>query len=441
MDFGEEITSGSDISYFNDEICSKASSKITEAEPNFVDKEDKGSVGRWTNEEHQIFLKGCEEHGKDWKLIADLVGTRTVVQTRTHAQKYFQKKMDTKDKSTDSGSDMSISTDQEGGSVASTVSIAASPNKKRKNSAPRVKKASSATPSKKSTKCTIKNMDTTIVLDEEKEDEFYFSEYCDLMNDLCNDGPVPGDVFGDTPLFESFNRERAFSDLAPPLLPPMLSIEPLQTKVNVIRPSCNVAATFLNTVEYGKDENNLAVKRKVSDLEDSCFVETKPFINSDVTSSGFMRIVTPTEAPTTGDCMHGSFFKGDGAYKQEEEGSGKREALTIKFSVVVPPPIVSPISPHPVKKQRGRPRKHHGLLAQHSQSTHGKGGVYAGNTFNTFSSNTFSSASADSLDFFSAGTELKQVHQASFPGNQNTAPVENDYELFPTDSLESFLFD
>lgn len=45
-----------------------------------ADGPEKSSVGRWTNEEHQIFLKGCEEHGKDWKLIADLVGTRTVVQ-------------------------------------------------------------------------------------------------------------------------------------------------------------------------------------------------------------------------------------------------------------------------------------------------------------------------------------------------------------------------
>lgn len=49
------------------------------------------SAGRWTQEEHKLFLQGLEKHQKQWKLIADLVKTRTVVQIRTHAQKYFQK--------------------------------------------------------------------------------------------------------------------------------------------------------------------------------------------------------------------------------------------------------------------------------------------------------------------------------------------------------------
>jgi SHAQKYF class myb-like DNA-binding protein len=48
-------------------------------------------VGRWTDEEHQVFLEGLEMHGKQWKVIAGMIGTRTVVQVRTHAQKYFQR--------------------------------------------------------------------------------------------------------------------------------------------------------------------------------------------------------------------------------------------------------------------------------------------------------------------------------------------------------------
>ena len=46
-------------------------------------------LGRWTKEEHDRFLKGLEEHGREWKKVAGVVGTRTVMQVRTHAQKYF----------------------------------------------------------------------------------------------------------------------------------------------------------------------------------------------------------------------------------------------------------------------------------------------------------------------------------------------------------------
>eukprot|EP00579_Thalassiosira_antarctica_P008621 CAMPEP_0201884900 /NCGR_PEP_ID=MMETSP0902-20130614/17612_1 /ASSEMBLY_ACC=CAM_ASM_000551 /TAXON_ID=420261 /ORGANISM="Thalassiosira antarctica, Strain CCMP982" /LENGTH=1000 /DNA_ID=CAMNT_0048413915 /DNA_START=188 /DNA_END=3190 /DNA_ORIENTATION=- len=49
------------------------------------------NTGRWTAEEHRLFLQGLEQHGKGWKKIATLIQSRTVVQIRTHAQKYFQK--------------------------------------------------------------------------------------------------------------------------------------------------------------------------------------------------------------------------------------------------------------------------------------------------------------------------------------------------------------
>jgi SHAQKYF class myb-like DNA-binding protein len=45
--------------------------------------------GRWTNEEHRLFLEGLDIYGKEWKRVAMNVGTRSVMQTRTHAQKYF----------------------------------------------------------------------------------------------------------------------------------------------------------------------------------------------------------------------------------------------------------------------------------------------------------------------------------------------------------------
>lgn len=48
-------------------------------------------TGRWTKQEHDMFLEGLKQYGKEWKKIAGLVKTRTPVQIRTHAQKYFLK--------------------------------------------------------------------------------------------------------------------------------------------------------------------------------------------------------------------------------------------------------------------------------------------------------------------------------------------------------------
>lgn len=45
----------------------------------------------WSKAEHDLFLQALQEHGKNWKLIAEAVGTRTVSQVRSHAQKYFLK--------------------------------------------------------------------------------------------------------------------------------------------------------------------------------------------------------------------------------------------------------------------------------------------------------------------------------------------------------------
>lgn len=54
------------------------------------------NTGRWTKEEHAAFIEGLNKHGKEWKKIANMIETRTVVQIRTHAQKYFQKIAKTK---------------------------------------------------------------------------------------------------------------------------------------------------------------------------------------------------------------------------------------------------------------------------------------------------------------------------------------------------------
>jgi SHAQKYF class myb-like DNA-binding protein len=47
----------------------------------------------WSNDEHERFIKALQLYNRDWRKIETYVGTKTVVQIRSHAQKYFQKIM------------------------------------------------------------------------------------------------------------------------------------------------------------------------------------------------------------------------------------------------------------------------------------------------------------------------------------------------------------
>jgi len=49
------------------------------------------STGRWTRQEHEAFLVGLKEYGREWKKVAYKIPTRTSAQIRSHAQKYFAK--------------------------------------------------------------------------------------------------------------------------------------------------------------------------------------------------------------------------------------------------------------------------------------------------------------------------------------------------------------
>lgn len=66
--------------------------------------------GRWKPEEHELFLKGLELHGRDWKKIEALVGTRTGPQIRSHAQKYFNRINKEKEDSNETSDMLKINT-------------------------------------------------------------------------------------------------------------------------------------------------------------------------------------------------------------------------------------------------------------------------------------------------------------------------------------------
>lgn len=89
------------------------------------------NTGRWTAEEHRLFLQGLEQHGKGWKKIASLIKSRTVVQIRTHAQKYFQKLA----KARQNGEEGDITMEGRGGTASvtsNTTATAAQTNKRRR---------------------------------------------------------------------------------------------------------------------------------------------------------------------------------------------------------------------------------------------------------------------------------------------------------------------
>lgn len=97
------------------------------------------NTGRWTAEEHRLFLEGLEQHGKGWKKIASLIKSRTVVQIRTHAQKYFQKLA----KARQNGEEGDVSMEGRGGPAAipPVATSAAQSNKRRRQTSGTKRKA------------------------------------------------------------------------------------------------------------------------------------------------------------------------------------------------------------------------------------------------------------------------------------------------------------
>lgn len=65
--------------------------KKTQRKPEKSSPKDGQSTGRWTDEEHQAFLRGLHTYGREWKKVASHIPTRSSAQVRSHAQKYFAK--------------------------------------------------------------------------------------------------------------------------------------------------------------------------------------------------------------------------------------------------------------------------------------------------------------------------------------------------------------
>ncbi|KAF6167089.1 hypothetical protein GIB67_041344 [Kingdonia uniflora] len=80
----------SSISLYSDHRCGKyhiPSETLQERKPYTITKQRE----RWTDDEHNRFLQALKLYGRAWQRIEEHIGTKTTVQIRSHAQKFFSK--------------------------------------------------------------------------------------------------------------------------------------------------------------------------------------------------------------------------------------------------------------------------------------------------------------------------------------------------------------
>ena len=64
---------------------------LKEREVPFSKQKEKYQDGNWTKEEHQRFIESIFIFGFDWKKMEQYIQTRTIVQVRSHSQKFIYK--------------------------------------------------------------------------------------------------------------------------------------------------------------------------------------------------------------------------------------------------------------------------------------------------------------------------------------------------------------
>ncbi|GMF11109.1 unnamed protein product [Phytophthora lilii] len=88
----DDLKQSADMEVDSDTSSSYTDDEGSESSPRGLTSPSGMGTGVWSKEEHAKFLEAIKIYANGpWKLVAAYVGTRTVRQTMTHAQKYRQK--------------------------------------------------------------------------------------------------------------------------------------------------------------------------------------------------------------------------------------------------------------------------------------------------------------------------------------------------------------
>lgn len=73
-------------------LATDAEESSTDDDPaHAVESRESQQRGRWSSTEQELFLRGLHLYGRRWTKIAQIIGTRTTAQVRSHAQKFEMK--------------------------------------------------------------------------------------------------------------------------------------------------------------------------------------------------------------------------------------------------------------------------------------------------------------------------------------------------------------
>ena len=75
----------------NENHVPKSQIQLNNIPKNNQNNEENILTGKWSDEEHELFIEGILKYGNEWKKVQQIIKTRNSAQARSHAQKFIMK--------------------------------------------------------------------------------------------------------------------------------------------------------------------------------------------------------------------------------------------------------------------------------------------------------------------------------------------------------------